>query len=94
MVPDAPLADRVSAYPAALQLGTGALGAGIAYVLACRITSYNVCYTKLLRIDLEIPAGSVTAVVGRDYPSPVVDLAASREAALAAWRATVQNARP
>ncbi len=33
-------------------------------------------------------------VVGRDYPSPVVDLAASREAALAAWRATVQNARP
>lgn len=35
MIPDAPMADRVSNYPAALQLGTGALGAGIAYVLAC-----------------------------------------------------------
>ena len=35
MVPDAPLADRVSRYPAALQLGTGALGAGIAFALAC-----------------------------------------------------------
>lgn len=35
MVPGAPLADRVSPYPAALQLGTGALGAGIAFVLAC-----------------------------------------------------------
>jgi hypothetical protein len=28
-------ADRVSRYPAALQLGTGALGAGMAFVLAC-----------------------------------------------------------
>jgi len=35
MVPDAPVTDRVSRYPAALQLGTGALGAGIAFVLAC-----------------------------------------------------------
>ncbi|MDD3450024.1 MAG: FAD-binding domain-containing protein, partial [Gammaproteobacteria bacterium] len=32
------------------------------------------------------------AVIGRDYPAPIVDLGTSREEALAAWRATVQNA--
>jgi deoxyribodipyrimidine photo-lyase len=32
------------------------------------------------------------AVIGRDYPAPIVDLRASREEALAAWRTTVQNA--
>lgn len=31
-------------------------------------------------------------IIGRDYPAPIVDLRASREEALAAWRATVQNA--
>jgi hypothetical protein len=30
-----PQAERVSRYPAALQLGTGALGAGMAFVLGC-----------------------------------------------------------
>ncbi|MGW8271070.1 MAG: hypothetical protein ACWGNS_11490 [Burkholderiales bacterium] len=35
MVTEEPATERVSPYPAALQLGTGALGAGIAFVLAC-----------------------------------------------------------
>ena len=44
----------------------------------CRITSYNVCYTKLLRVEMQFEKGEIRAVVTTAALAAGVDFPASQ----------------